>query len=153
MTISEKLSQAEIELKKSLPFINEFILEDCINLIKTYYIMGLSTKNDITLEEALLLKDITCCHTIVYEKNLEDLTSKMHNFHRENSKGASVIKKFFVEKTIYDKFFTKDDGNVYSLGAKIVPTETWLNQFIVGIGDTKFKYIEPRFLITLGRIN
>lgn len=153
MTISEKLNLAKGELVKNLPFINEFIIQDCINLIKTHYLSQLVYKNDVTLEEFLLIKDLSCCNEIVCGQNIHDVIGKMYNYTRENSNGACCLKKIFVNKNAFlDEFPLVDAKEIKFLNAKITMIDTFLDDMLIGISESKFKYIEPSLLIITGKV-
>lgn len=157
MTISEKLNLAEGELIKNLPFINEFVIKDCINLIKTYYLSQLVYKNSISLEEFLLIKDINCCQETIYGKNIHEIIGKMYNSARDSSNGACCLKKIFVNREMFEKEFpneVKDAKEIKFLNAKITLVDSFLfeNDLLIGISESKFKYIEPNMLITIGQI-
>lgn len=148
----EKLQEAKYQLSKNFDFINEFLLDDCINLIKSYYISLLIYKKNIQEDDIDLIKSITCCCERVYGENIKEIFSKLYNFARENSKGACGIKRFLIQKDEYDKHFNPEDGKISFLGAEITPVLLDLNNYIIAICESKYKYIEPNKLILLGKV-
>lgn len=148
----DKIQEAKYQFNKNFDFVNEFILDDCINLIKSYYISLVIYKKHIDEDDVTLIQSVSCCCERVYSENIQELFSKLYNLARENSKGACGIKRFLIQKDEYDKYFNPEDGKISFLGAEITPVLLDLNQYIIAICESKYKYIEPHKLVLLGKV-
>jgi len=152
MSILEKIKKVQSELEKNLDFVEPWLISDCINVIKSYYVNLILHKNKITLDDIDILESVSCCVERLYEEDFYRLLSKMCNLARENSKGACTIKKFLVPQELYNAFFSESDGTIRFLEAVLIPILFDTNNYIIGICDSKFKNIESKYQVLLGKL-
>jgi len=152
--MSKQITQINVpDPYKISDLISGQIAKDCIKLMEMYLILELLQKDTLDKEDLVLINAVTSFKIDTYDSELEPLLSKMHYLCRENSRGGSLMNKFYVSEKLYNNVFPDIKWEITSFGCKIVKSDILQENLVIGIAKSKFKWIEPQNLIIIGKID
>lgn len=152
MPISKIESKISSTLSSLLDYVSYEELQGCLDVLRSSYITSLSNRDSIDRDDIDFFLSINPC-TIETCDNIQLAISSMIDAARFNSNGACRLKRIFVDKAVFDINFDFDPKvDVYFYGCKIIRNIHPLDGHIVGICESKFKLVEPKFLFSIGKI-
>lgn len=126
--------------------------DSCLAAISAHHIKSLLNNESLSQNDLDFIFSINNCVIKTYD-DLSLCISMMIDSARSLSSGACRLKRIFVDKAVFDINFDFDPKvDVYFYGCKIIRNIHPLDGHVIGICESKFKLVEPKFLFSIGKI-
>lgn len=141
MYSTKDAEKAKYAIRRELDFLaNDQVINDCINIIDTNYILSLLDKKDISWENLKYLQDLTPKDPIIEEIDIITLVSLFKNQIRESTNGASILYRCLVNEEIMQDLQNSLDVNkdtlikIFGVQIELMPSV----EDIIGLAKPKF---------------